>query len=194
VRRRGYSKEDAEDLTQGFFANLLETNCLRKADPDRGRFRTFLRKCLDNFLANDWNKRKAAKRGGNCFFVSWSELGAEERYGQEPSDSLAADKLYDRRWVQALLEKVMAELRQEYLLSGKENRFMALQGCLSGASREESCQVLAEKLQMTEAAVKMERLRLRRRFAELLRLKIAETVEDANQLDAEFQCLFSIWD
>lgn len=110
ICRKGYSPEDAKDLTQEFFAHLIEVHLVQHADQARGRFRAFLLSSLDNFLRNEWHKRKAAKRGGRCFFVSWDELQAEERYTKEPCSELSPEKLYERRWADTLFERARAAL------------------------------------------------------------------------------------
>jgi RNA polymerase sigma-70 factor (ECF subfamily) len=193
VRRRGYSPEDGEDLTQSFFARLLDKQYLQRADPGRGRFRTFLLKSLDHFLVNEWEKQKALKRGGRCLFVSWEELKAEDRYNEEPFHELSPDKLYDRRWALTLIEKAMEVLRREYASAGEQAVFEALQGFLSGAEDLDSHKRVAARLNLTENAVKMRVHRLKRRFGMLLREQIADTVSEEGEIDDEMRYLLAVW-
>lgn len=193
IRRRGYSPEDGQDLTQSFFARLLEKQYLQSADRERGRFRTFLLKSLDHFLVNEWEKQKAVKRGGRCFFVSWEELQAEDRYDAEPSDDLSADKLFDRRWALNLIEKAIAVLRQEHATAGELAVFEALQGFLSGADNPETHKEVGARLGLTENAVKMRVFRLKRRFGVLLREVVADTVSEEGEIDDEMHYLLAVW-
>lgn len=191
VRRKGYSPEDAQDLTQEFFARLVERHSVGRADQARGRFRAFLLGSLEHFLHNEWNKRKAIKRGGKCFFVSWEELCAEDRYSQEPFSDLSPEKLYDQRWAMALLEKATQALRHEYETSGEVAVFEALQGLLTDPA--EPYKEVAARLNLTEDAVRMRKHRLKRRFGKLLRDEIADTVEEG-EIDDEMRHLFAAWD
>ena len=193
VRRRGYSPEDGEDLTQSFFARLLEKQYLQHADRERGRFRTFLLKSLDHFLVNEWEKQKTVKRGGRCLFVSWEELKAEDRYNEEPFHELSADKLYDRRWALTLIEKAMEVLRHEYASAGEQAVFEALQGCLSGHESPDSHKDVAARLDLTPGAVKMRLHRLKLRFGQLLREQIADTVSEEGEIDDEMRHLLAVW-
>jgi RNA polymerase sigma factor (sigma-70 family) len=193
IRRRGYSPEDAEDLTQEFFSRLVDKQCVQHADSTRGRFRTFLLSSLENFLNNEWDKRKTIKRGGRCFFVSWEELGAEDRYGQEPFTDLSAEKLYERHWVMILLEKATAALRREHEAVGEQAAFEVLVKFLSGTPGPESYRDVAIRLNLTEDAVRMRVHRLKRRFGKLLRGMVADTVE-AEEIDEEMRHLFAVWD
>jgi RNA polymerase sigma factor (sigma-70 family) len=194
VRRRGFSPEDSEDLTQAFFAQLLEKQYLQRALPERGRFRTFLLTSLDHFLCNEWDRRKSVKHGGRFFFVSLEELQAEERYQQEPFHDLTAEKLYDRRWVMILIKKTTEILRQEYTTAGDTAAFEALQGFLSGDPNPESYQEVAARMKLTVAAVKMRAHRLKRRFGTLLREQVADTVLDEKDIDEEISHLRAVWD
>jgi RNA polymerase sigma factor (sigma-70 family) len=193
VRRGGHSPEDAQDLTQEFFAQLLSKQTLKHADQELGRFRNFLLTSLKHFLVNEWHKLKTIKRGGRFFFVSWEELGAEARYGEEPFHELSADKLYERRWALTLIDKAMGILRQEYTTAGEQAVFGALQGFLSGVPHSESHKDVAARLGLTEAAVKMRVHRLKQRFGMLLREQIADTVSEATEIDDEMRHLFAIW-
>ncbi len=191
VRRRGYPPEEAKDLTQDFFAHFLGKDCVKRVDPKRGRFRTFLLSSLDHFLCNEWDKRNAIKRGGGCTVVSWDEWQAEDRYQQEPHHDLSADRLFDRRWALELIGRVMDTLRREHERAGEKDLFEALHGCLTGDERAGTYRELAERLQVSEAAVRMRAHRLRRQFAQSLRAEVAETVAGAGELDEEMRHLFA---
>jgi RNA polymerase sigma-70 factor (ECF subfamily) len=128
ARRRGCSPEDAQDMTQGFFARLLEGNWLADADRRRGRFRSFLLAMMKHFMANEWDKAHALKRGGCQPPVSLDALSAETRYRREPADTDTADKLFDRQWAITLLDQVLACLRSEFTADGRAPLFDALKG------------------------------------------------------------------
>lgn len=191
VRRTGHSPADAEDLTQGFFTRLLEKDYLKSAAREKGRFRTFLLVAFKRFLANEWDREHALKRGGFVPAISIEQELAESRFGNEPIDRLQPDVLFDRQWATALIECVMARLEQEYLTSGRAKLFEYLRGCLA---RDESAlpyAQIAERLNLTEAAVKMAVQRLRARYREILRDEIAHTVSSAAQVEEEIRHLFS---
>src|SRR5438270_3244270 len=130
VRRKGHSPHDAQDLTQAFFARLLEKNYVAQADRERGRFRTYLLAALTHFLADEWDKARRQKRGGGREIISFDAASAEERYRLEPIDQLDPAKLYERRWVTTLFEKVLARLEQEFRDSGKGKLFDGLKSSL----------------------------------------------------------------
>lgn len=191
ARRGGYSPADAEDVTQGFFARLLEKDYLKSAAREKGRFRTFLLVAFKRFLANEWDREHALKRGGFVPTISIEQELAESRFGNEPVDRLQPDVLFDRQWATALIECVMARLEQEYLASGRAKLFEYLRGCLA---RDESAlpyAQIAERLNLTEAAVKMAVQRLRARYREILRDEIAHTVSSAADVEEEIRHLFS---
>jgi RNA polymerase sigma-70 factor (ECF subfamily) len=192
VRRRGFDADEAQDLTQEFFARLLEKNYLQTADRQRGRFRTFLLAALSHFLDNHWDRKHRVKRGGRLVFVSFEELQAEQRYALEPSSDLTPEKLFDRRWALTVLEGVHQRLRKEYVVAGKAQEFQALQVCLSGEKGRASYAELGEPLGMSEGAVKVAVHRLRRRFGELLRAEIAQTVARPEEVDEEIRHLFAV--
>jgi RNA polymerase sigma factor (sigma-70 family) len=192
ARRQGHSPEDGKDLTQGFFARLLEKDYLKRAEPTRGRFRTFLLSSFKHFLINDWAKNRAEIRGGKFLFVSWDEL-VEERYAREPFHELSPEKLYDQRWALTLIEKAMASLRHEYAATGDLAVIESLQGFLTEDSGGESYKAVAARLNLTEDAVKMRVHRLRQRFGMLLREQIADTVADVQEIEDEMRCLFTVW-
>jgi hypothetical protein len=135
VRRQGHNPHDAQDLTQEFFARLLEKNQLAGADPAKGRFRSFLLAALKHFLANEWHKARAQKRGGGQVPIPIDASAAESKCGIDPADHLTAEKIYERRWALTLLDQVLRRLRDEYTRDGKENLFEQLKPTLTEASR-----------------------------------------------------------
>ncbi len=136
-RRRGSGQHDAEDLTQGFFAYLLDKDTLKKVDSAKGKFRTFLLAALTNFLANEWDKRKTLKRGGQRQIISLDETVAEELYRHEAVESLTPEKLFERRWASALIEQVLARLKQEHAAGGKADLFAKLEPAPQAKRRRE---------------------------------------------------------
>ena len=193
ARRRGLSPEDAQDLTQSFFARLLEKQYLQRADPARGRFRSFLLSSITHFLCNEWEKQKTIKRGGQCFFVSWDELDAENRYRQEPFSELSAEKLYDRRWAMTILDKAREGMRQEHSASGELALFETLEGAITGTLEPQTYHDLAARLSLTEAAVRMRIHRLKRRYGKVLREVVQATLAEGEDVDAEIRQLFAAW-
>jgi RNA polymerase sigma-70 factor (ECF subfamily) len=191
VRRRGHSPHDAQDLTQEFFARLLERHTLAVADPNRGRFRSFLLSALNHFLANEWEKVRAQKRGGGRPLLSLDLARAEERYDLEPADTASPDKLFDKHWASALLEEVLNQLEAEFQQAGKAEVFAALKQSLTGTRESQPYAVLATRLGMNEAAVKVAVHRLRKRYRELLRVEITNVVADPGQADDELRHLFA---
>jgi RNA polymerase sigma factor (sigma-70 family) len=189
VRRRGYSPEDAEDLTQEFLARLLAKDFLRGVGPRKGRFRTFLLACLDHFLIDTWDKLRAVRRGGGQTPLSLDARAAEQRYRLEPADELTAEALYERRWANTILEQVIDRLRQEYVAAGNGPRFDHLQDLLLGEHPSLTYAAVASCLGTTEGAVKMAISRLRQRFREVLREEIAHTVVDPSEVDEEIRHL-----
>ena len=191
VRRRGNSKEDAEDLTQAFFARFLEKNYLEGLSSEKGKFRAFLLAALKHFLANEWDRAHAAKRGGGATPLSLDWRDADTRYQIDPADNLSPDKLFDRTWAVALLERVIVRLRDESAAAGKSKLFEQLKPFLMvGKSAIPYAQAAAE-LNLTEGAVRMAVHRLRRRYRELLREEIGQTLSDPAQVEEEMQTLFS---
>lgn len=191
IRRRGSDPHEAEDLTQAFFAFLLAKEGLKKVDRAKGRFRTFLLAALTNFLNNEWDKRQALKRGGQCRIVSLNEMAAEDRYRFEPADPLTPERLFERRWALTLLEQALARLKQEYIAEGKAAMFGKLETGLTREVAEGICAEWAAALGMSKGAVKVALHRLRRRFGESLRHEIARTVTSPAEVDDEIRHLFA---
>lgn len=187
VRRRGHSKEDAEDLTQAFFAKFLEKNYLEGLTPERGRFRAFMLASLKNFLANEWDKTQRQKRGGGQEILSLDWQDADTRYRIDPVDDLSPDKLYDRIWALTLLARVVEKLEALYV--GNDS-FEKLKPCLTADRASINYGEVANELGMSEGAVRVAAHRLRRQYREFLLAEIAETLVDTNLVEDELNALF----
>lgn len=185
VRRVVARVEDAQDLTQGFFAQLLEKDAIAKADPERGRFRAFLLTALKNFLTNERLKARAEKRGGGKPALSLDFDSGESRCQIEPSHELTPERLFERRWVLTLLDLVLNHLRVELAEQGKESHFEQLKAALTGEMANTDYEQAAETLDITAAAAKQAAYRMRRRYRELFRLHVARTVADDSEVDDE---------
>ena len=192
VRRQGHSPHDAQDLTQEFFARFLEKGFIDEVRRERGRFRSFLLAALKHFLANEWDRARALKRGGGRELISLDEQEAECRYALEPKDELSPDRIYERRWAMLLLERVLDRLKRESGEAGKARQFDLLKESLSGGKESLPYADIARQLKTTEDAVKVAVHRLRRRYRELLRAEIAETVATADEVEDEVRYLFSV--
>jgi RNA polymerase sigma-70 factor (ECF subfamily) len=192
VRKRGYSPEQAQDLTQEFFAVFLEKNHLAKAARERGRFRCFLMTSVENFLRNENDRARAQKRGGGRKLISIDEQDAEERYRCEPRTETDPAKAFEQRWAATLLNTVLTRLKDEFDTSGRSDLFNALQAHLWGDSESISYPQLAEQFGLTLANVKTTAHRLRQRYRELLREEIAHTVALPSQIDDEIQHLMKV--
>jgi RNA polymerase sigma-70 factor (ECF subfamily) len=193
ARRAGHNPADAEDLTQGFFTRLLAKDYLKSAASDKGRFRTFLLVAFKRFQANEWDREHALKRGGFAPVVSIDEEVAESRFAAEPSHNLQPDVLFDRQWAATLLERAVAQLREEYVASARARLFEYLQSCLAGDESSLPYAAIAERLKLTEPAVKMAVHRLRARYREILRAEIAHTVCAPEEIEDELRHLFSVF-
>ena len=187
VRHQGHAPADAEDLTQEFFARLLAKEYLQAADREKGRFRTFLRVALRRFLANEWDRARRLKRGGGQTFLPLDTSGAEHRYQEEPGDALPPDRLYERRWAGALLEQALARLRGEYTAAGKTSEFDRLKGVLTAERGGVDYRNLAAALGLSEGAARVAVHRLRKRFRELFRAAVAETVSTPEEVTDELR-------
>ena len=191
VRRRGYDTHEAQDLTQELFARLLASESLKTAQPERGRFRTFLLGALKNFLANEWRDAHRLKRGGGVELLSWDELDPERRYVLEPVGSGSAESLFDRRWAQAVVSVALTRLETEMRQEGTVERFTTLKAFLQGDSAD-SYATAGARLGVSEAAVKSAIFRMRRRYGELVREEIAQTVVTPAEVEAEIQHLIAL--
>jgi len=192
ARRQGCSADDAPDLIQEFFARLLRLNSLRDVARERGRFRTFLLRSLNNFLADAWDKSRALKRGGGQPVLSLDDDEAEIRYAAEFSDGLAPDKLFDRGWALTVLTRALTHLEQEFAENGKGELFSALKQFLSNEAAPGAYDALAPTLGMTARAVSMAVCRLRQRYAQLVRAEVSDTVAHAADVEAELNYLFEV--
>jgi RNA polymerase sigma-70 factor (ECF subfamily) len=189
VRRQGHSPEDAQDLTQEFFARLIEKEWLGDVARERGRFRSWLLASMRHFLANEWNRLRTQKRGGGAQVVSLDETDAEGRYLHEPAAVADAEQLFDRRWALTLLDEVLGRLKAEMHAAGKGTQFDAMKGALIGGQLDYAA--LAAQLGMKEGAARVAVHRLRERYRELLRAAVAETVESPAEIEGELQHLFA---
>ena len=192
VRRRGSGSEDAQDLTQSFFARLLERDLLSRASPQRGRFRSFLLTTLQNFLADEHDRAVARKRGAGQPLISMDELDAEARYALEPTDNVSPDKLFERRWATTVLEQAWTRLETEYAAEGKVDLFRELRRFNSAQESAPGYTEAAGNLGLPENTVKSLVHRMRRRYRTLLRAEIAHTVADPAEIDEEICYLLGV--
>jgi RNA polymerase sigma factor (sigma-70 family) len=191
VRRRGHDEHSAQDLTQEFFHSLIEKNYIQAADRNRGRFRTFLLTSLNHFLTNEWKRSQRQKRGGGAVHFSLDAATAEERFRMEPAGPQTPETLYEQRWAQALVEQVMARLREEFTEAGKSDRFDALKTLLLDDDAQSQAEI-GKQLGISESAVKSAVHRMRARYGELFREEIANTVAGPAEVDAEIRELFAV--
>ncbi len=193
LRARGSSAEDAEDLTQEFFSRLIAGAYLAEVCAEKGRLRSFLLVVLKRQAANAWEYRQALKRGGGKIMVPLDAKGAEEAWKSLPMDGAAPDVIFDRQWAMQILEQVMGELREIYFKAGKGELFEELREYISGASQEESYAASAERLGMSEGAIKVAAFRLRERYRERLRAAVTDTVGSAEEVTDEINWLFRVF-
>jgi len=191
IRRKGHDPETAQDLTQGFFTLLMEKNYLLDVDRQRGRFRSFLLTAVKHFLANEWDRRHAQKRGGGREPISIDAVEAESWYIPAIVDEATPETLFQRRWALSLLEHVMAKLRAEFALAGKADRFEKLSVFLNQDSGETRCKEVADEMGLSEGALRTSIHRLRRTYRRLLREEIAQTVSTPEETDEEIRFLMS---
>jgi RNA polymerase sigma factor (sigma-70 family) len=191
ARRRGYSPDDAQDLTQGFFLHLFEHKALTHVDPLKGRFRSFLLASLQNYLSDEADRLRRLKRGGNVVVVPLDTKSAEDRYQLEPSDLLTADRIFDARWAVTLLDEAMNRLRRKYAAAGKTSMFETLKPFLDPANSGESFSYaqVASSLQVSIGSVKTLIHRLRKQYTYILREEVARTVSDPAEVDDEIHAL-----
>jgi RNA polymerase sigma-70 factor (ECF subfamily) len=192
ARRKGHTPEEAQDLTQGFFAVLLEKNYLSSADRSRGRFRTFLLAAFENFLRNHWAHQNALKRGGCVTFVPLDLEVAENSYQKESIDHQCASTYFERRWAISLLENVLERVRTEFTKAGKATQFTVLESFLSSTQESPSYSEAAQTLNLSETAVRVAVHRLRVRYGKLLRQAVAETLADPGDVDDELRHLLAV--
>jgi RNA polymerase sigma-70 factor (ECF subfamily) len=190
VRRAGYSAEDAQDLTQEFFARLLAQSFFAKADREKGKFRSFLLAALKHFLADQWDRAHTQRRGGGQTVISFDSLDAETRYRLEPAAELTPEKMFEKQWALSLLEHVLSRLQGGMVAEGKSALFEALKDTLTGG-RSSTYAAIGVELGMSEGAVKVAVHRMRRRYRALLREEIAQTVTSADEIGDEIRYLLS---
>jgi DNA-directed RNA polymerase specialized sigma24 family protein len=191
VRRRVSDVNEAQDLTQAFFAELLEKNYVGSATPQRGRFRAFLLTALKHFLSKQWDKAKAQKRGGGRAPIRLDFASDDSRCSIETASGLTPEEIFDRRWAETLLDQVMARLEREFADAGKQSQFSQLKPLIIGQHEGATYADAGEMLGTTEAAAKMAVHRMRRRYRRLLREEVAQTVADPGDIDDEIRDLFA---
>jgi RNA polymerase sigma-70 factor (ECF subfamily) len=191
VRRQGHNVHEAQDLTQEFFSRFLAKSYLNQVDAAKGKFRSFLLASMKHFLANEWDRAKASKRGGGRKLVSLDDTSAEERYVLEPADDMTPEKLYHRRWALTLLSQTLTRLRQEFEAAGKATLFDALKGCLTGEMSVRPYAEIGQQHGLSEGAIKIAVHRMRQRYGDLLRLEVAGTVATQSDVEEELRHLLS---
>lgn len=191
VRRKGHSVEDAQDLTQNFFAHFLEGKSWRVADRSRGRFRTFLLTALKNFLINEWKKGNREKRGGGRRILSLNAEETETRFLAEPADARTPEKAFERQWALVVLDRVLSQMQTGFAAAGRGRMFEELKAYLTGEDPESSGTEIARRLGMTEGNVRVTIHRLRGQYRDLLREEVARTVETPEAIEDEIRHLIS---
>jgi DNA-directed RNA polymerase specialized sigma24 family protein len=189
TRRRGYGAEDAQDLTQAFFEQMIEKNSVGRADRERGKFRVFLLAAYRNFLADEWDRSKRIKRGGAQSFISLDGATADERYRLEPASPEDAAKLFDRKWATTLLDSALTRLGKAFSTPQQQATFRELSPFLIGEQGDETYTELAVRLSTTTAAIKMSISRMRASYREILREEILQTVSTAEEAEEEYLAL-----
>lgn len=192
VRRSGQSPHDAQDLTQEFFRLLLEKRWLEDANQERGRLRTFLITAMKHFMAKEWRRANTQRRGGGIALVPMDTAFAESRYAADQSATLTAENVFDREWALTLLDLTLKRLEAEYSVAGKARDFAVLKGCLAAAHRAIDYGSAAGALEVSEVAARVAVHRLRKRFRELYREEVAQTLPDGAELDEEMRRLARI--
>jgi DNA-directed RNA polymerase specialized sigma24 family protein len=191
IRKRGYAREAAEDLSQEFFARILEHGALSGARRERGKFRSFLLASVTNFLANEWDRSQAQKRGGGCPALSLDFQAGETRYHIEPCHELTPEALFERQWALAVLDLVLARLREEFSRKGQAAQFDRLQVFLTGDQDHGSYDRAARDLNLSDGAARTAVHRLRRQYAELVREEIQLIVGDPDEVEGEIRFLLA---
>ena len=191
VRRRGHTVEEAEDLTQAFFERFLEKSYLNSVEAEKGRFRSFLLVCMKHFLANERERAQTQRRGGKFTLISFDAQDAEDRYAMEPKDHRTPEAAFERRWAETLLATALLRVRDE-CDAGKHDRFEQLKMFLVQENGAGSYAELSARMGLTEVALRSIVHRLRKRYGELVRAEIADTVTDGRSVDEEMRYLFEI--
>jgi RNA polymerase sigma-70 factor (ECF subfamily) len=192
VRRSGYDRDQAQDLTQGFFALLIEKNFLEDADPERGRFRSFLLTAVKRFLANEYDRFCALKRGGGEIPVSIDLINAEVWYAPAAASAGTPESIFERRWAVSLLERAIAKLRREFEADGKTEQFELLAPLITKDSSAARYDALAAEMAVSSGALRTVVYRMRRRYRDLVRAEIAETVASPDEIDGEVSFLMAV--
>ena len=192
IRRSGRDVHESEDLAQSFFVHLFENNALQQVDKEKGKFRAFLIASLKNFLANDWDRRNAKKRGNPRLIISWDETKSEEKYRLEPVESFSSERIFERSWAFTLVDRVFTRLQQEYIDADKRAIYDKLQPQLTLQIEPGFYCQAAGALGMSEGAVKTALHRMRRRFGELLRSEVAYTVASPAEVEEEIRHLLAV--
>jgi DNA-directed RNA polymerase specialized sigma24 family protein len=193
ARRRGWSVEDAQDAVQGFAGELVRREAVKRADQARGRLRTFFLSAFENYLAEKWRAGQTLKRGGAATVIPLDVALAERHFAAEPADTLSPDRLFDRRWIATLLERVLARLRAEHEAAGKGALFELLQSALARDAAHFGYAEAGAALGLSENAVKKAVARLRARYREALLREIAETLCDPADAEAELRSLLAVF-
>jgi RNA polymerase sigma factor (sigma-70 family) len=191
ARRSGHDSEDSKDLTQSFFAKLLEKGWLATADPNKGRFRTFLITAFKRFMINEWKRNQAAKRGGGQKLISLDTDTAESLYASEDNQTLAPDALFDKHWALTLLDTAITRLAEEYQEAGRTEEYLKLKPCLTAGRGETDYKRLAQDLSHTQGAARVAVHRLRKRYRVTFREEISRTVENEDEVENEMKELLN---
>jgi len=192
IRRRGFRAEEARDLTQEFFARLLDRHYLKTVDRERGRFRSFLLAAVRHFLSNEMDRIRAQKRGAGRAPLSLDFETAEGRYADELATGETPETVFERRWATALLERVLRRLAEDCQARGKGEQFAVLKGFLTADGTQESCSEAAQALGVTEVGIRVAVHRLRARYGKLLRDEVGQTVASPEEIDEEIRCLVTV--
>ena len=192
IRRQGHGPEAAQDLTQAFFAKLLQKNFWARADPQKGRFRSFLLTALRHFMADERDRGKTAKRGGGCSLISLDEHASEERFLEGLGRNLSSEQQFDRQWADTVLQQARAKLRQECVAAGKSGLYDRVSLADGRSDSALPLAVMAEELGMSVSAVKSAASRMRQRYGELVRQEVAHTVSSPAEIEAEIRHLLSV--
>jgi RNA polymerase sigma-70 factor (ECF subfamily) len=191
IRCSGYDADKAQDLTQEFFARLIEKNYLKDADRTRGRFRSFLLASVKHFLSNESDRNRALKRGGGRAPISFDAVEAERWYMPPAADDVTPETVFERRWAVSLLSRVLGLLQKEYIEAGKHEQFASLEPFLINDSDDQRYEQVAKRMGVSAGALRMSVLRMRRRYRDLLRAEIAGTVTEPEEIDEEIHFLLS---
>ena len=193
LRKQGRSPEDAKDLTQGFFVHLLAKDRLQNVHPAKGKFRSFLLACLNNYVQNERAKEQAAKRGGGQTLIPIDASDAEERCGLDPADHEDPARIFERRWAATLIQQVLQQLKQNCINNGKADLFDTLHPFLTGDPAHGGYAEAAARLKMSEGAARVAATRLRKDFRDLLRAEVARTVDRPAEVEEEIRYLFNVF-